>query len=106
LGYGTYEGDFIVGDETSTDPPPVGAVAEMHVALNAAREEGRFPLMRNPRIRLDNGSVVWGCECWWGSEAGIRDMIEKRRAEGFEIRELDMNQVREKFLANKKAEAS
>lgn len=21
----------------------------------------------NPRIDLDNGKTVWGCECWWGS---------------------------------------
>lgn len=20
----------------------------------------------NPRIDLDNGDTVWGCECWWG----------------------------------------
>ena len=22
--------------------------------------------MTNPRIRLEDGSVIWGCECWWG----------------------------------------
>ena len=20
----------------------------------------------NPRIRLDDGSMIWGCQCWWG----------------------------------------
>lgn len=20
----------------------------------------------NPCIELDNGKIVWGCECWWG----------------------------------------
>ena len=20
----------------------------------------------NPRIKLDDGSTIWGCECWWG----------------------------------------
>lgn len=24
---------------------------------------------QNPRIRLDNGEVVWGYECWWGPES-------------------------------------
>jgi len=19
----------------------------------------------NPRLRLENGDIVWGCECWW-----------------------------------------
>ena len=23
---------------------------------------------QNPKILLDNGQVVWGCESWWGSE--------------------------------------
>lgn len=34
--------------------------------------EGRFPIPSNedrypdnPRIRLDDGSVIWGAECWW-----------------------------------------
>lgn len=22
----------------------------------------------NPRITLDSGDVVWGCQCWWGPE--------------------------------------
>ncbi len=21
----------------------------------------------NPKIVLDSGEVVWGCECWWGN---------------------------------------
>lgn len=29
----------------------------------------------NPKIVLDNGKVVWGCECWWGSEDKIKRMI-------------------------------
>jgi len=32
--------------------------------------------IRNPRIKLDNGKVVWGCECWWGPEQQIRDRID------------------------------
>jgi len=26
---------------------------------------------KNPRIDLDNGQTVWGCECWWGSEKAV-----------------------------------
>lgn len=32
----------------------------------------------NPRITLDNGEIVWGCECWWGSEQQIKDKIGDR----------------------------
>ena len=42
------------------------------------RVEGlSFP---NPRIRLQDGSVVWGCECWWKpvSEAGA--LIHEQKA--------------------------
>lgn len=33
--------------------------------------EGHFPYgddpekFKNPRIRLEDGSVIWGIECWW-----------------------------------------
>ncbi len=43
FGYGVYEGDF----------PHDGHDA-------------------NPRFRLDDGSVVYGTECWWGTEDTIR----------------------------------
>jgi len=52
LGRGTYVGDRF---------PP----ANVNPALNMG-----FP---NPKIELDNGDVVWGCECWWGPE----DMIDE-----------------------------
>lgn len=32
----------------------------------------------NPRITLDSGEVVWGCECWWGAEAKIKASIGDR----------------------------
>lgn len=32
--------------------------------------EGRFPYnddahFSNPRIKLDEGEIIWGIECWW-----------------------------------------
>jgi len=64
LGYGVYEGDFI-------PPETVGG-------FNLG-----FP---NPRIKLDNGDVVWGCEVWWGPEDRIKDEIEGYKTKGLEIR--------------------
>jgi len=55
FGFGEY-----VGDEV---PPP-----EINPILNIGRP--------NPKIVLDNGKVVWGCECWWGPEAKIHKMLE------------------------------
>jgi hypothetical protein len=59
LGFGVYEGDFALDDT---------AVGWMVPALKAS---GRT----NPRIRLDSGKVVWGCECWWGPEEKVAAML-------------------------------
>ena len=48
----------------------------------------------NPRLKLDNGEVVWGCECWWGSEAKIKDMVEKWVAAGLTIKDAKMSEIR------------
>ncbi len=47
FGYGVYEGDEI---------PPL----EINPWLNSGNP--------NPKIKLDSGKIVWGCECWWGPE--------------------------------------
>lgn len=48
LGYGTYQGDQL--------PPD-------------------FPLP-NPKLELDDGSIVWGYQCWWGPEDAVRSWLE------------------------------
>jgi len=50
LGYGVYEGKHL--------PPD-------------------FPI-ENPKILLDDGSVVWGYQCWWAAEDKTREMIGNR----------------------------
>lgn len=32
----------------------------------------------NPKVQLDDGGVVWGCECWWGPEDQIKRKISDR----------------------------
>jgi hypothetical protein len=29
----------------------------------------------NPKIQLDNGNIVWGFQCWWGSEDKIKEQL-------------------------------
>ena len=29
----------------------------------------------NPRIDLDNGKSVFGCECWWGPAEAVRKLF-------------------------------
>lgn len=53
------------------------ALAEVaeRVAADRARpmpervDEFLHELSLNPKIVLDGGGVVWGCECWWGEAA-------------------------------------
>lgn len=61
FGYGIYDGDEV--------PPP--GVGFMGLDLNELQ-------YKNPKITLDNKEVVWGCECWWGSEEKIKSAIGGR----------------------------
>ncbi len=56
LGYGVYEGEF--------------KLPKYAAGFNFGQ--------RNPRIRLDNGDIVWGCECWWGGEKKFKEYIIER----------------------------
>ena len=51
LGYGVYEGKHKLPEEAA--------------GFNFGQE--------NPRIRLDNGDIIWGCECWWGEEKKFKE---------------------------------
>jgi hypothetical protein len=53
FGDGVYAGDF--------DLPP--------------EAEGFNFGQKNPRIDLDNGKTVWGCESWWGPCEAVRKKI-------------------------------
>jgi len=54
LGFGVYKGDEV-------PPEEVGG-------LNFG--------VPNPKLRLDSGVDVWGCECWWGSEEKVKEQIK------------------------------
>lgn len=56
FGYGTYEGETL--------PPP----------------EAGYPFdFPNPTIKLDNGTMVYGFECWWASAERVAKMIGDRK---------------------------
>jgi len=70
-GYGVYIGDEI---------PPEG-VTIMGIDLHKLQRP-------NPRINLDTGKTIWGCQCWWGSENRIKAEMEKYKATGFSVLEV------------------
>lgn len=51
FGYGVYDGDLEVPDN---------------------------PGWFNPRITLDSGKIVWGYQCWWGSEGEVKSIIANK----------------------------
>jgi hypothetical protein len=62
IGYGVYEGDYEV-------EAGVGGMGEL-------LREAQIP---NPRIKLDSGETVYGCECWWGSEERVKKQLEGKK---------------------------
>lgn len=74
LGYGIYKGKEI----------PIEAVG---LFAEAAIENK----VVNPCILLDNGKKVYGCECWWGSEKEVKEIIETTK---LKVINVDIEQVR------------
>lgn len=70
LGFGVYEGDEVPPEETNSLAAALG--------------------IPNPKIKLDNGEVVWGCQCWWGAEEEIKAQLEKYKEKGYTIQEISM----------------
>jgi len=82
LGFGVYE-----GYHPPKDPTPVGFIAEI---ASEAHVEG----WTNPRIRLDSGAVVWGCECWWGPEDEYKQILADWEAQGKTVEHVNIDQIR------------
>ncbi len=82
-GFGVYEGE----QEMGLDIPGLMGITGREMIAEAREwgwpEEAIEPLhhQTNPRIRLDSGDVVWGCQCWWGSEEAARKAIDGRVVE-------------------------
>lgn len=75
LGYGIYEGDQV---------PPKGVT---FLGLDLS-ELGHT----NPKIVLDSGEVVWGCQVWWGPEAAVQKRIAGYESAGFSINKITMQE--------------
>ena len=66
FGYGVYAGEGIPGSDVTF----LGESYED--VMNKRGITGT-----NPLIKLDDGDIVWGCECWWASEERIRKEVAK-----------------------------
>lgn len=66
LGFGVYQGDEVLN-------------------------EAGYP---NPKLVLDNGDTVWGCECWWSSEDDIKARLAYWERHGWEVRVVSIEDAR------------
>lgn len=73
-GYGTYLGRV---KPSECEEKPIGVIGEMLVEADS----------ENALIQLDDGSHVWGCECWWGSEELVQKQCERFEVETVSIRD-------------------
>jgi len=89
LGYGVYEGDFYPEEA-------VGMIAEIKQDLVKTGEMTK-ETYTNPRIRLDNGSIVYGCECWWGSERIIKEKMDYYLKNGYTIIDVCIEKKRDDY---------
>ena len=74
FGYGIYEGNKI---PESDDVKFFG---------NLLKELG----ILNPCILLDSGERVYGCECWWGCEEKVKDILSRAK----KVINVDIDEVR------------
>lgn len=80
LGYGVYEGEFAAPGAESFEQFWSGQPEEWKegvlkdATLDQLKERyATNPFLNNPRIKLDSGHTVWGCQCWWGPEAELKE---------------------------------
>lgn len=102
LGYGVYEGDF----EPPDDLVLFGATwGEVKAINQQVYQEMGIPYEpdTNPRIQLDNGDTVWGCECWWGPEDEVQQnlaSVVERGKQVVEVRIADYRQQGAELIAS------
>jgi len=76
FGYGLYVGDEI---------PPIGTLGALGLDLGMLGHT-------NPKIILDNGKIVWGCQCWFGNIKRIeKEIIRNRKIKIVDIDEICKN---------------
>lgn len=95
LGFGLYVGD---------EKPPGDIVFFGGLLSEIYERQPEFSRdYTNPKIQLDNGDVVWGCECWWGPEEEVK---KRFLSDGRKVVEVRMEPIREEARAEIRKEKS
>lgn len=65
-----------------------------HLA-HEVRAEG--PDARNPKIELDNGDIIWGCECWWMEGHRGEMWLMELVSHGYKLIDVNISEMRALF---------
>jgi hypothetical protein len=84
IGKGTYLGDLPFKDAN----PNVRLFGFLPSEL-----EKEAPGFTNPCLKMDDGTIVWGCECWWGAEDGLEKLVGGRT-----VINVDMEKARQENI--------
>lgn len=95
FGYGVYEGDFprvgpgVGGLDADAERKEIEEWAKEERPEMTEEQIKEFALLAtsNPRIKLDSGKTVWGCQCWWGPEEQIKQAVGNRKVVMIDIDE-------------------
>lgn len=69
LGYGTYLGEEV--------PPKEGPATPARYVSKIGH--------KNPKLHMDSGEIVWGCECWWSDIENVKNEMIVWRESGRRI---------------------
>jgi len=95
LGKPNYSEEQIARINSGEDPESVGEPESEPFFLTDEQVEEWIDKARiNPKILLENGKVVWGRECWWGSED---DVLHRFPKDEWTWVDLDIEEVREQM---------
>ncbi len=53
-----------------------------------------------PKIMLDNGKIIYGCECWWGDDVEVKKIVNELKEKGYKIVYVDIDRERDEFKRN------
>tara|TARA_S200002703_G_C3775790_1_gene238878 strand:- start:189 stop:509 length:321 start_codon:yes stop_codon:yes gene_type:complete len=84
IGCGKYLGDLPISD--ADENVRLFGMSPQEVSEHA-------PDLCNPCLEMDDGTIVWGCECWWGPEDNMDEMTKGRK-----IVDVDITKERAKHL--------
>jgi hypothetical protein len=70
-------------------------------ALGPIAEKLRETEETNPRIDLDDGNHVWGCECWWMGEKQADLWMMDLVGHGYKIKNITVEEMKNQYKALK-----